>query len=286
MSWAEGKLTVFDFETTGKEPDTAKIVTCAVVVDEPGHDQQRFEWVAQQEVPEAAAKIHGYTTERCMDEGRPEREVLGEICEVLRAHWTADDPLVAFNLCYDATVLDRRSIALGGPWPDGPIGKRGGPIVGSALDPYVIDRTCGRRRRGKRKLNLVCDHYGVKLTDADAHTAIGDVLATLALTRIVGRRLKAPDDRRLRDIDLREMYRLQQRWHLAWAAGMEGFIKRKKREDMENGVLYEGKPITEEDIAAVVVTGHWPINPRPDIHTLPEADTTLADHQPLVPDAP
>lgn len=255
-SWAEGKLTVFDFETTGKEAETAQIVTCAVVVDDPTRDQIRHEWVAAVEVPEEAAAIHGYTTERAMDEGRPEREVLGEICEVLREHWTAEHPLVAFNLCYDATVLDRRNIALGGPWPRGSIGKRGGPIIGPAIDPYVIDRTCGKRRRGKRKLGLVCDHYGIKLSDADAHTAIGDVLATLQLTRRVGT-LHEPggERRRLDRIPLREMYLLQQRWHAAWAADLQRFIRGKKAE--ENA--------TQEEIDAVVVTGHWPIVPRPDV---------------------
>ncbi len=249
MTWADDKLTVLDFETTGKEAETAKIVTCAVVVDDPGAEQLRYEWVAQQQVPEEAAAIHGYTTERCMDEGRPEVEVLGEICEVLRDHWTPTHPLVAFNLVYDATVLDRRNIALDGPWPRGPIGARGGPIVGACVDPYVLDRTLGRRRRGKRKLNMVCDHYGVKLNAADAHTAIGDVLATLALTREIARRIP-----QIRNTDLRQLYVDQQRMHLAWAADMQRFIRGKKAE--------ENAP--QDEIDAVIITGHWPIVPRLD----------------------
>ncbi|MBC8093193.1 MAG: 3'-5' exonuclease [Pseudonocardia sp.] len=271
MSWADGKLTMIDFETTGKEAETAKIVTCAVVVDEPGFEQLRYEWVAQQEVPDEAAAIHGYSTERCMDEGRPEIEVLGEICEVLRAHWTAADPLGAFNLVYDATVLDRRNIALGGPWPTGPTGQRGGPIIGSCVDPYVLDRTLGRKRRGKRTLNLVCDHYGVQLDEADAHTAIGDVLATLALTRVMARRIP-----RIRHTDLRQLYRDQQAMHAAWALDMQAFIRGKKREDMVAGREFDGRPVTQEDIDAVIITGHWPIVPRLDIEPVTDDDRTPA----------
>jgi DNA polymerase-3 subunit epsilon len=269
MSWYDGKLTVLDYESTGKDPEFAKPVEFAARVDEPGKDPIEVSWLCKVTIPEETEKFFDgrYTTERCMDEGLPEREVHELICDLLRTHWTPDDPVAAFNACYDLTLFDRTNIRLGGSWPSGPIGQRGGPIIGPVVDPYVIDRTAGKRRKGKRKLDLVCKHYGVPFAAEDAHVAIGDVRVTARLIRVMGPRLP-----QLLNTDLRRLYVTQQRWHAAWAVSMQEFIRDKKRE--------ENAP--QEEIDAVIITGHWPITPRPDIHApLTASDEALDAPEPV-----
>lgn len=255
MDWASGVMVGIDYETTGKDPETAQIVNCAVVVDRPGHEPIEHEWLAAVEIPAETEQFFDgrYTTERCLAEGLPEREVHEQICTVLREYWTPEQPLVAYNAVYDVTVLDRRNIALGGSWPAGPIGQRGGPVIGPILDPYVIDRTAGKKRKGKRTLDLVTRFYGVKLDAAEAHTAIADVRATLALMRTMASKIPA-----LRQRSLRELYLIQQRWHAAWAEDFQDWLRNAPRRDEE----------TDEEEAArreVVITGHWPIVPRSDV---------------------
>ena len=45
----------------------------------------------------------------------------------------------------------------------------------NVIDPFVIDKHIDPYRKGKRTLTAVCEHHGVKQTDA--HDATGDDLA-------------------------------------------------------------------------------------------------------------
>ena len=74
------RMLSFDLETTSPNPREARIVTSALVrID--GRDVSSTEMLADPgvEIPEAATKVHGISTEKARAEGRPHDEVLKEI---------------------------------------------------------------------------------------------------------------------------------------------------------------------------------------------------------------
>ena len=70
-AWSK-QLAVFDLETTGLDLDTSRIVTAAVaVIDSNGEPTEVHEWLVNPgiEIPEAAANVHGITTDMARANG-------------------------------------------------------------------------------------------------------------------------------------------------------------------------------------------------------------------------
>lgn len=150
MNFDATRMLSFDLETTSVNPKEARIVTSALVrID--GRDVDKREMLADPgvEIPEAAAKIHGITTEKARAEGQPHDEVLAETLRSIRQAWDDGLTLIVYNAAYDLSVLR----ALTGDFTvDGPV-----------FDPFVIDRVKDKWRKGKRTLGDVSAHYGVTL---------------------------------------------------------------------------------------------------------------------------
>lgn len=227
-SWTAGERAAFDLETTGRDPQEARIVTASVVlVDATGTVTREWEWLADPgiEIPAEAAAVHGVTTERAHAEGRPAAEVTAQLHDVLSGLWRAGIPVLAFNAAYDLTVLARESERHGLPAP--------APMP--VLDPFVLNKQVHRYRRGKRTLGALCEEYGVVL-DA-AHTSAADALATERLaTALVERfaELERPAE---------ELHELQIGWAAEQAASLQEYFRRRDPE--------------------AVVDGTWPVHPRP-----------------------
>ncbi|MCL2516500.1 MAG: 3'-5' exonuclease [Microbacteriaceae bacterium] len=170
MSGWHEQLGVFDLETTGVDTETARIVTAHVgVIDEQGVTVSRHDWVIDPlvEIPDAAAAVHGYTTERVQLEGMDAATGVAEIVAALRELFERGIPVVAYNAPYDFTVLNREARRYGIPPLESP-----SPII----DPLVIDKAVDRYRKGKRTLDVTAQFYGVSLGD-DAHDAGFDAIA-------------------------------------------------------------------------------------------------------------
>lgn len=227
-SWTAGERAAFDLETTGRDPQEARIVTASVVlVDATGTVTREWEWLADPgiEIPAEAAAVHGVTTERAHAEGRPAAEVTAQLHDVLSGLWRAGIPVLAFNAAYDLTVLARESERHGLPAP--------APMP--VLDPFVLNKQVHRYRRGKRTLGALCEEYGVVL-DA-AHTSAADALATERLaTALVERfaELERPAE---------ELHELQIGWAAEQAASLQEYFRRRDPE--------------------AVVDGTWPVHPHP-----------------------
>ncbi len=68
--WAEN-LAVFDTETTGIDTSQARVVSCSVaLLSGNGEVSERYDWLIDPgiEIPEAAANVHGITTEVAREE--------------------------------------------------------------------------------------------------------------------------------------------------------------------------------------------------------------------------
>jgi DNA polymerase-3 subunit epsilon len=207
--WWRGRLCAFDTETTGADPQEARLVTAAVALVGGGQPTEPHGWVClpEVEIPAEAAAIHGYTTERARAEGRPAAEVLVELTALLRAAWDSGAALVAFNASYDLTVLQRELERHALP-----------PIeIGAVVDPRILDRQVDRFRRGKRKLTDCCVHYDVR--HDGAHDAAADAIAAARLAWRIGQRFPA-----VGDLDLASLHQQQIGWYAADAERLERYF--------------------------------------------------------------
>lgn len=172
--WHLGMLAAFDTESTGVNTESDRVVTaCIAYIDGIGTGAPVVrDWLVDPgiEIPEAAARVHGITTEIARAEGMSPAPVIAEICEeLIRA---ADElvPIVAFNACYDLTLIDRECRRNG----IGALGPALDEAKALVVDPFVIDKALDPYRKGKRNLTAVAAHYGVR-QDA-AHSASGDAI--------------------------------------------------------------------------------------------------------------
>ena len=207
MGWSDGPLLGFDTETTGLDVDHDRIVTAAVVRRD-AHGTHVRTWLLNPgvEIPEAAAAIHGVSTEHAKAHGTAPRDGLDEIATELAQAFHAGVPVVAYNAAFDLCLLDAELRRHRLPTlPDRLLGAAR-PVI----DPLVLDRA-ERTGEGKRKLVDLCGVYEV-VESGDLHNADVDVVATLdVLERIVGR---FPH---LADLDLDTLHEYQVTAHRAWA---------------------------------------------------------------------
>lgn len=180
--WYDGRLAAFDVETSGVDYDADRIVTAAVAFVGGGLPTDSSTWLLNPgvEIAEEATAVHGITTEKARAEGvDPERAIfaiLDLLSSACRKHW----PIVAFNARFDLTMLDREARRYGMT----PLGERDHALW--VVDPLVIDKWLHRFRKGSRKLDAMCEHYGVTLDDA--HEAHADAVAAARLAWVIGRR--------------------------------------------------------------------------------------------------
>lgn len=202
-AWTSLRLVAFDVETTGTDPEQARIVTATVALVGGGLATEAFSTIVNPgiEIPDEATAVHGISTEQARLQGQEPKVALPAIVAALRPVHTARYPLVIFNARYDLTVLDRELRRRGFPRLD-----LGGVCV---IDPYVVDKHLDRYRRGSRKLDAICAHYGAKLEEA--HDATSDAVAAARVAWVIGRRGQVV--RRVRNgSDQRELDDLREQW--------------------------------------------------------------------------
>ncbi|MFE5394326.1 3'-5' exonuclease [Streptomyces sp. NPDC056568] len=232
MGWHRQLLIGFDLETTGTDPREARIVTGAVIEVVGGEPRGRREWLADPgvEIPADAVAVHGISNERAATEGRPADQVADAIAGVLADHWRTGVPVVAYNAAFDLTLLSAELRRHGLPSLRD---RLGGLDPAPVIDPYTIDRSVDRYRRGKRNLEAVCQEYGVPL-DA-AHDATADALAAARLACAIADRHP-----KVASLGPADLHHRQIEWYAEWAADFQSFLRRKGD-------------------ATAVVDGRWPV---------------------------
>ncbi|MEU6992674.1 3'-5' exonuclease [Streptomyces sp. NPDC046465] len=232
MSWHRELLIGFDLETTGTDPSEARIVTGAVIEVKAGETLGHRTWLADPGVPipAEAVAVHGVTNERAAAEGRPAAEVADALADVLTSYWQAGVPVVAYNAVFDLSLLAAELRRHGLPSLRS---RLGGSEPAPVIDPYTIDRSVDRYRRGKRNLEAVCTEYGVVLESA--HDAAADAQAAARLAGAIADRHP-----KVASLGPAELHRRQIEWYAAWAADFQNFLRKKGN-------------------AEAVVDGVWPL---------------------------
>ena len=201
-AWWRGRLCALDLETTGPDAHHDRLVSAAVVWVGGGVPTETQCWLARPTlpIPPDVAAIHGISDELARVQGRDPATVVGEVADALRAAWALGLPVVAYNASFDLTVvaaeLERHRLA---PLALGPV-----------IDPWVLDRHFDPERAERRRLNLVCRRYRVRLDHH--HRADADALAAAELACAVAEAFPA-----LRGFGLHELPAAQARWRSAFA---------------------------------------------------------------------
>lgn len=159
-------LAAFDLETTGVDVTSDRIVTATIITID-GAQVHADEWLLDPgiDIPEGAAKVHGITTEKARAEGLPYEDGYRRIRDRLETVWAQGHAVVIMNAAYDLSLLHFEGLRLG--LPDF--------VVGTVIDPLVIDKQIDKFRKGRRTLTALCDQYGVQ--QGTAHDATGDCLS-------------------------------------------------------------------------------------------------------------
>jgi DNA polymerase-3 subunit epsilon len=184
VNWFEGRLAAYDIETTGTDTENDRIVTAAVSIVGGGEESESRTWLVDPgvEIPAEATAVHGITTGKAQAEGQSAASAVAEITGMLASAVAEDIPIVAFNARFDLTILDREARRHD---VEPLIELVGGPEGLLVIDPYVLEKQINKFRKGGRTLSILCEDYGIPLTDA--HAADADALAAARLAWKLGR---------------------------------------------------------------------------------------------------
>jgi DNA polymerase-3 subunit epsilon len=229
-------MIVFDLETGGLDWDIDPIVSSCVALvpkdmgDGRGRPPRIFSRYINPGVPISAEStaIHGLTEEYLAQHGVEPAVAVEEAAGLLRLAVERGLPIVAFNARFDLTFLDRACRRMGiRPVAERPEDLR--PVI----DPFVLDKAADPYRKGKRRLENQCEHWGVKLEGA--HDSTADALAT---GRVLFKMARGPIPRAASDrpyktpqVDLTtmkvgELHDVQVEWAAQQAKSMAAYFRR------------------------------------------------------------
>lgn len=221
MTWHTGRLCLADAETTGVDPHRDRIVTFALIEGGRGQKPVSRNWLVDPgiEISEGATKIHGITSEHARAHGRPAVRAIREICEHVLSATQSGIPFVGFNCSFDLTML----------WAESqrhcPDLTAAVASVAPVVDGFVLDKWVDKYRKGSRKLVDVARHYGIELSEQDAHGAEADALAAGRVAWAIANRWKGAQ------ISLRELHQLQVNEKHAQAESFAAYLVKQGKPD-------------------------------------------------------
>lgn len=230
-------IAAFDLETTGPNPLSDRILTAHLSLINPatGTIEPR-DWLLNPgiDIPAGATAVHGITTEHAAEHGAEYAPGVEEIATALVAAWGSGHIVVAFNGCFDLTMVHAEAERL----------SIGGLPLGPVVDPFVLDKALDQWRKGSRKLGDVCQHYGIKLDNA--HEAAADALAAARLAYKLLRRFD------LHTSPAEQIMDNQARWYAEQQISLATYWRKKAR-----GL--DGDEKADLLARAASVTTDWPI---------------------------
>lgn len=196
MTWLDSPLFALDTETTGLDPETARVVQICL-----GKSSEAGQWSPWSQIvnpgvpiPPEATKVHGITDADVADQ-IGSAALLSAIRDKLIEAARTKTPIVGHNLAYDLTVLDREFRRHLDMWlPSGLI----------CLDTLTLFRRFDLTT-GSRSLESLASRHGITFP---AHDATEDALASLRLLHIL-----AHDNDLLPLVNPSDLHRLQAGWY-------------------------------------------------------------------------
>lgn len=235
MTWHLGPLLAFDTETTGVDVHTDRIVSaCVARVDGSRGVSDIRLWTVNPGVPipPAATAVHGLTDEDAAA-GHTAPDAVDSIAAALAEALAEGIPVVGWNVVYDLSLLAAELRRYELPSLEQRLGREVLPVI----DGLLLDKQVDRYRRGSRRLVDVARHYGIDLSEEDAHGAEADALAAARVVWRIAQRHPA-----LASLTLLELHELQVQWAASQAESFRQYLQA------------QGKPCDDVD-------GVWPCKP-------------------------
>lgn len=209
--WHHAPLASLDFETTGIDPQSDRVLSYALLGDR-DHDVCGLIDPGV-EIPAASAAVHGLTSAALAGAPSPAEAIAAIVA------WVQDlidrrVGLVVFNAAYDLTMLRSEAARWGLAQPDW---QR--LLV---VDPFVIDWGIQRGGLGPRRLTDVAAYYGVALDQA--HDAAADARAAREVAYEIGKRHPV-----VAAGTLDELQQHQSAWYAARAEDWNAYARRVDR---------------------------------------------------------
>ena len=233
-AWFTGQWAPFDLESTGVSVWDDRIVSFCIGRVGGGQGTATRTGIVNPgiPIPPGATAIHRIT-DAIAEQGQLARDAVEHIAGEVAAAMLDLIPIVGWNVAYDLTMLRAECERYGLPTVQDRIGRPDSYV----LDGFVIDKHADPYRRGKRTLSSAAAHYGVDLSEIDAHGAEADAIAAARVTWKVLRR------HGLDRVALPDLHD----WQTAWA-----------REQADSLRAYFDKKGTQHD----GVDGSWPVRQR------------------------
>lgn len=237
---APERIFVIDTETSGTDIENDRIITCyAMIQNIKGEVEWEHNWIIDPgvEIPTGASDVHGMTTEWVQENGRKDvKAAIQEIYAKLKEMVEQGVPIVAFNLPFDAGLIDREVRRHGNPH-----GLDGLAEKAIFFDPFVADKALDKFRKGKRKLVNVAEHYGIEVDESKTHAADYDVYLTGKVTwRILQTKINKP---------LKDIQKDLIAWKLEQATSLQDYFER--------------SGTTNDDGTKIVIDGSFPYKKVP-----------------------
>lgn len=270
--WHQQRLAALDFESSDKDPETARIVTCALILVGGGQPTDTRTWLINPGIPmePEAIKVHGITDEYAAEHGMPAEQGVAEIVKAVAEVVAGGVPLVGHNLGgYDLNLLDRECRRHLG---DSLAGIARQPLT-RVIDTMVLDRHAAPYRRrvsdtqGAYQMRTTAETYGLAWNEDQAHGAEYDALQSARAAYRMGviahtrpedrpkwvqrlRNRRGPYDRfnDLAFVDVEELHRRQVGWAKADAASYQAWL----RDPAKSGQKHNPN---------AVIDGRWPVRP-------------------------
>ncbi|MGW5123223.1 exonuclease domain-containing protein [Streptomyces sp. NPDC004069] len=266
--WHTQRMAALDFESSDKDPETARIVTCALIHVGGNLSTDTTTWLLNPGIPmePGAIAVHGITDEYAAEHGQPAEQGVAEIAKAVADVVAAGIPLVGHNLGgYDLNLLDRECRRHLGDSLEGIVRQ---PLT-RVIDTMVLDRHVAPFRRrvsetqGPYQMRTTAKTYGLKWDEDQAHGAEYDALMSARAAWHMGNIAHLPAEQRpdwvhrlrtqrfdsLAGVSVEELHVMQQRWAREDAASYQDWLRTKAPEGKRD--------------PNAVIDGTWPLRPVP-----------------------
>jgi DNA polymerase-3 subunit epsilon len=269
--WHQHRMAALDFEASDKDPETARIVSCALIHLGGGLPTETRTWLVNPGIAQEPGAIekHKLTDEYLAANGQPADRAIAEIGKAIGEAIGAGIPLVGHNLgSYDLNLFDRELRRHHGA----ELTDLAGPL-NRVIDTMVLDRHAAPYRRrvsddqGPYQMRTTAETYGLKWDEEQAHGAEYDAHKSAQAAWWMGEIAHRPAParpewvHRLRNrrgpydqfddlaCDVDELHRRQIVWARQQAASFQEWLRSPKAGEKQD--------------ANAVIDGSWPMRPFP-----------------------
>ena len=268
--WHLEHMAALDFESSDKDSETARIVTCALILGGVGRTPDTRTWLLNPGIPmePEAIAVHKITDEYAAKHGMPAEQGVGEIAKAISEVVAAGIPLVGHNIGgYDLNLLDRECRRHLGDSLEGIVRQ---PLT-RVIDTMVLDRWAAPFRKrisetqGPYQMRTTAETYGLEWDEEKAHGAEYDAWMSARAAYRMGVIAHTPYRQRpawvlalrpnrfnaLRDVTVDELHQRQIDWYREDAANYQAWLRNEKKAKDK----YDPK---------AVIDGQWPLRPVPE----------------------